>query len=384
MSTVTHPTRATTLAWAVGLACAAGLACAVALGRAAGLVADPRATGEPAHGAPADPPRRLSETGLYADVRMTRISPQAQPFTPQYPLWSDGATKRRWIILPPGSFIDARRPDAWEFPPGTRLFKEFAFDRPIETRMLERLADGSWRYVTYVWNEDGTDALLAPAEGIAALARRTAPQGRYAVPSEYDCRACHEGRAVPVLGFTALQLSTARDALAPHAERPPRDALELRTLVARGWLRNLPPALVERPPRIAAASPLERAVLGYLHANCGHCHEDPDAADAAVPVGLVLSQGIGGAAAARKVLQSMIGTPSRFRIASAGAAETPAPPRLVVPGAARASVLAQRMRSRNPRMQMPPLGTALADAQALELIERWIDQELDSPQEPRR
>ena len=64
-------------------------------------------------------------------------------FSPQYPLWSDGAAKRRWISLPPGTAIDASRPDAWEFPRGTRLWKEFSLDRPVETRFIERLPDGS-------------------------------------------------------------------------------------------------------------------------------------------------------------------------------------------------------------------------------------------------
>jgi len=33
-----------------------------------------------------------------------------------------------------------------------------------------------------------------------------------------DCRACHEGRTTPVLGFSALQLSPDRDPNAPHAQ----------------------------------------------------------------------------------------------------------------------------------------------------------------------
>jgi hypothetical protein len=31
------------------------------------------------------------------------------------------------------------------------------------------------------------------------------------------------------------------------------------------------------------------------------------------------------------------------------------------------------MRSRNPRVQMPPLASDLPDSEALALIERWID-----------
>ena len=55
---------------------------------------------------------------------------------------------------------------------------------------------------------------------------------------------------MPVLGFSALQLSPDRDPLAPHAEPARPDHADLRSLVARGWLRNLPPALLATPPRI--------------------------------------------------------------------------------------------------------------------------------------
>src|SRR5690606_542158 len=107
-------------------------------------------------------------------------------------------------------------PEHWVFPVGTRLWKEFAFERRIETRYLERHADG-WIRATYVWNVDGTEAVLAPEHGV----RLTRPDGvPYDVPGRTDCRLCHDGGAGPVLGFSALQLSPDRDPLAPHAESP--------------------------------------------------------------------------------------------------------------------------------------------------------------------
>jgi hypothetical protein len=45
---------------------------------------------------------------------------------------------------------------------------------------------------------------------------------------------------------------------------------------------------------------------------------------------------------------------------------------IVSPGRAEASVLALRMASRDPRLQMPPLGTVVPDQDALALVERWI------------
>jgi hypothetical protein len=302
-------------------------------------------------------PTHLRETGI--------DDPHNLAFSPQYPLWSDGAVKRRWIHLPPGTAIDASKPDAWEFPRGTRLWKEFALDRPIETRFIERLPDGSWQYGTYIWNEQGTDATLAPADGATV-------RGNYAVPAEFDCRACHEGAPVPVLGFSALQLSSDRDPLAPHADV--RSEVDLQALIARGLVKNLPPELANARPRIAVSSPVERAALGYLHGNCGHCH---NSSGNGVPVELSLAQSsVGGAADAERVLRSMIDAGGRFRPHGAGEGA-----RLITPGRPDASVLITRVRSRNPQIQMPPIGTQLIDKEALALLERWISEKSSTPEE---
>ena len=110
-------------------------------------------------------PEHLRDTGLYAPGNCDELGTGVLPFSPQYPLWSDGAEKRRWIRLPPGTRIDARNPDRWVFPVGTRLWKEFSLGRRLETRMLERPREG-WRFAPYVWTEDGTAAVLAPPEGV--------------------------------------------------------------------------------------------------------------------------------------------------------------------------------------------------------------------------
>lgn len=304
--------------------------------------------------------QRLADTGLYREGSSTEIRDANLPFSPQYPLWSDGAAKRRWLYLPPGKFIDASRPDAWDFPAGTKLWKEFSHGRRVETRLIERLEEGTWRFAAYVWNEAGTDAALVPAAGMPGLAVNGAPRGRYSVPAEPDCRTCHEGAAVPVLGVSGLQLSPDRDALAPHAEPRKAGDVDLNDLVARGLLRNLPREMLESPPRIAAATPVERAALGYLHGNCGHCHNDNGSPP---PVDLVLAHRTDGKG---NVMRSLLGG-SRYRPAGATAVSA-----VIEAGRPEASLLVLRMRSRNARIQMPPLGTQQPDHEALALIERWI------------
>jgi hypothetical protein len=320
-------------------------------------------------------PRTLRDTGLYAPGAAGALREGIVAFSPQYPLWSDGADKRRWLYLPAGSFIDASQTDAWEFPRGTRLWKEFSHEgRAVETRYIERHRDGSWRFATYVWNEAGDEAVLAPDGGIPALPVPAAPGGRYAVPSRADCLACHGSTSVPVLGAGTLQLSPDRDPLAPGARPRRAGEADLRDLVARGWVRGISAALLDRPPGIPAATPVERAALGYLHANCGHCHNN---SDLRVPVRLTLTQRVADPAAARAdVLRSVANAASRYRPPG-----TDSHALVVAPGSPEHSVLAVRMQSRDPRVQMPPLGTSVPDTEGLALIQRWIATDLSHRKE---
>jgi mono/diheme cytochrome c family protein len=325
--------------------------------------------GAPAAPASAPLPARLADTGLYVPGSTTELRAGVLTFSPQYPLWSDGTRKRRWIALPPGTAIDAARVDAWEFPVGTRLWKEFGYGRRVETRMIERLPDGAWRFATYVWNADNTDATLAAEDG-AMVDVADAPGGRYSVPSRSDCAACHEGAAVPVLGFSALQLSSDRDPLAPHADPLHAGATDLRSLAARGWLRNLSPALLAAPPRIEASTPVARAALGYLHGNCGHCH---NAAGALTGLELLLAQQVApGTRSTEGTLASLLGHSSRFRPHGTTNAQRVA--------AARdgSSILTLRMKSSNPLDRMPPLGVQVVDQEGVALIDRWISTDLQT------
>jgi hypothetical protein len=322
-------------------------------------------------------PSHLRDTGLYADPANARwnapVATGLVAFAPQYPLWSDGSTKRRWISIPAGKSIDAGDPAAWQFPPGTRFWKEFAFDGPVETRMIERLADGSWRYAVYAWNADGTDAVLAPLEGLRSTPSKGGPVANYIIPAIDDCRGCHEGASVPPLGFTALQLSPDRDPLAPHA-RP--GAADLRSLQVAGLLRKLPADALAQPPRIVAPSPVARAALGYLQANCGHCH---NRGEGRVPVPLSLAQEWhDGQPDASALLATAVQQAGRYRLAGHEA------DMLVEPGRPDASLVVLRMASRDPRVQMPPLGTQVQDSAALELVKRWITELQPSHKEPAR
>ena len=314
-------------------------------------------------------PLRLSETGLYDNNGA--IAAGNLPFVPQYPLWSDGAEKLRWIRLPDGAKIDVSDVDEWRFPVGTLLWKQFSWDgRKIETRMIWLARENEWVFATYRWSDDQTDAILAPETGVANVVE-VARGKRHSIPAIEDCRVCHESSPAIVLGFNALQLSDDRDPLAPHAEALLPDAMTLRTLVKTDRLQPPRPDLASDPPRIRESAPVARAALGYLSANCGGCHNDRGPL---ARLGLVLLHDSERDGARRELVPEPAHVTS---VDAAGRYAIPGIPvdssRIVAPGSPERSALLHRMRSRRPSSQMPPLGTVIPDQEAAELVRRWID-----------
>ena len=307
-------------------------------------------------------PQRLADTGLYGRSGAA-VDPRNRPFAPQYPLWSDGAAKRRWIYLPEGQTIDATRLHHWEFPVGTRFWKEFSFaGRRVETRFLWKASTAGWVAGSYVWNEDNTGAVLAPDDGIPGFVE-IAGGRRHSIPSRGDCAACHGAARAP-LGFQALQLSDDRDPNAIHGEELTRDMVTLRTLIDEQRLSADAAARLRTPPRIAASHPQTRALLGYLSANCGTCHNRGGEIAALVPSLTYEDVVDDGDAVARHLVRGRTRwqAPGKFEGSTV----------LVDPDAPDSSAILLRMRSRRPSSQMPPLGTVMPDHEAIDGIARWI------------
>jgi len=316
------------------------------------------------------PPANLSETGLYSDIATKTIASTNLMFSPQYPLWSDGAKKKRWIYLPPKHAIDAKRVDDWVFPVGTKLWKEFSFGKRVETRYLEKTGKRVWSFATYAWNENETDAVLVPETGFPNHVE-IAPGVRHNIPGVSDCKACHEGQGRDVvLGFNALQLSPERDPNAPHAEQVTHEMINLKNLVDQKLLIHLPKRFMGDPPVVVANSPRARAALGYLSTNCGGCHNSTDPLST---VGMYLKRSIDISPEAAKLeLETVIGHKSKYQIPELDVDQS----YRVLPGDPSKSAIIYRMASRNPYRQMPPLGTKIIDKDALDLITKWIQEDL--------
>lgn len=296
-------------------------------------------------------PQRLSQTGLFAGADLDRLAPEVTEYEPEFPLWSDGASKRRWVTLPAGSRIDTSDPGAWEFPVGTKFWKEFSRGgRRIETRLLVKLRprEGSpgpsapgrdWAAAAYIWNEEQSDAYLAPDGS------RDAAGTGHEVPSAADCGGCHGGRRSYVLGFSAQQLAS------------PELPLALDDLARDGRLTRAP-----EPAPAIPGSELDRAALGYLHANCGHCHNSqrPPRGD--------------GPRCYDPQRSLDFWLPSAFETNDVRElpAYTSSVPRFVTPGQPGESRLMTLVSRRGWRLHMPPLASREVDAEGVSLLRRWI------------
>lgn len=196
-------------------------------------------------------PRLLSETGLFVPLSTEALGSGVLPYAPRFELWSDGASKRRWFFLPPGATIDSSNSDFWRFPVGTRLWKEFSLGGVrLETRMLEKRseAEDDWLFVTYAWNAEQTDATLLEQGATSVLGTS------HTIPAAKQCIACHGGSRSRVLGFSAIQLAGV-------------EGVSTRSLFESGRSSH-PPSVNLTVPGDETA----QAALGYLHANCSHCH----------------------------------------------------------------------------------------------------------------
>jgi hypothetical protein len=288
-------------------------------------------------------PVRLSETGLYSDIATKELGPGVVPYTPRFPLWSDGAEKQRWIRLPDASIVDTANMDEWVFPEGTRVWKEFSVAGvPIETRLLEKHGptDADWIPLAYVWDQSGDDAIATP------LGATDAHATDHDVPAAAQCFGCHGGRRSFILGFSAIQLA--------NAALP--GELDLDGLIREGRLSSPPTT-----PPVVPGNPVEVAALGYFHGNCSHCHNQtrPERSGSRCfdpqneyDFTLIVAQ-----------LGSLASTPAYQTVVGEA----------VEPGAPDDSRLIELMSTRGGSLQMPPLATEKVDSSAVQSIRQWIE-----------
>jgi uncharacterized repeat protein (TIGR03806 family) len=299
---------------------------------------------------------------------VTPLSGDIVPFALTTPLFSDGATKRRTVRVPPGTSAVYDPTAALGFPDGTVFTKSFGFRQDardpslpvqwIETR-IEWKAQGAWNFMAYRWNDAGTDAMAAPGGEVVDLSfvdvDGVAQNAHYLVPSQLQCEQCHaESGAVAPIGPKARMLNTDQ-AYDGGTENQLAHWSRIGILTGAPDPASAPKLPVASDPD---AGTVEQRARAYLEANCGFCH---------TPTGNARISGL--------YLNASVTDPTQIGVCKRPVAAGPGAggrPFDIVPGDPDASVIPYRMAATSPPAAMPQIGRSVVDAHGLALVSQWI------------
>lgn len=318
-------------------------------------------------------PPTLFNTGAFTNL--TSLTNETQALTPNtgvraydlnVPFWSDGAHKSRWFFMPTNNAKMGFNAEAnWSLPAGMSWVKHFDLEltngvpestRRLETRILVRNSNGVYG-VTYRWDSLTNATLVADAGFDEAFVINDGGILRTQVwhyPSRAECNACHTPVAGLALGFNTVQMN--RDfGYAGGVSN------QIAFMSAAGVFSNAVSEIHSLRALAAAtneSSSLEWRVRSYLAANCASCHQpsgsalgfwNASATNFTVNAGLI-----------HGVLNNDGGNPNA---------------RVIVPGSISNSMLLSRISMRGPG-QMPPLASSVLDTEGIELLSRWITNDL--------
>lgn len=311
----------------------------------------------------------LSDFGFFeGELRELNPAEGVVPFTVVSPLFSDFAGKDRFIVLPEGGAIGFDEGEAWEWPDGTVLIKNFFFDldrrdpdegdfRIIETRLLE-LSDGEWTGTTFVWNDEESDAFqldrgdTLDIEFIDENGEQTSQP--YEVPNLDHCASCHErDDELTFLGPFTHQLNY-------DVQRDGQTVNQLEWLAEQDMFDGALPDVTGLPamPDPHGNADLDSRARAYLHANCSHCHR---------------TDGGAGVSGLRFTYWEQSELHLGFcKIPAAAGAGTGGRSYDIVPGAPDESIVMFRMESLDPNIKMPEIPTRQLHPPGIELIREWI------------
>tara|TARA_B100000214_G_scaffold107744_1_gene75918 strand:+ start:1255 stop:2292 length:1038 start_codon:yes stop_codon:yes gene_type:complete len=308
-------------------------------------------------------PKFLSEFGFFQDMQNQIPAEDVHPYSLVSPLFSDHTDKLRFVYVPEGQKLGYVKDKVFIFPVGSTLIKTFAYlnkngpleQQLLETRLLINTNEG-WKAISYVWNEEQTDAKRAIA-GATIPTTFIDSHGnlvgvRYRAPNQNQCKECH-------------QVNKVMTPIGPKARNMDKDlnyqSGEMNQLLywaALGWIdQKLDSTPISSYADVNAS--LNDRARAYLDINCGHCH---------IPGGSADTTGL--------YLNFIEDSQEKLGIYKKPVAAGRASGNLkysIVPGHADDSIMLFRMESLDPGIMMPESGRALADEAGIKLIRDWIN-----------
>ncbi|MAJ85093.1 MAG: hypothetical protein CMQ71_03905 [Gammaproteobacteria bacterium] len=308
-------------------------------------------------------PQMLSEFGFFKDMQNQIPADGVHPYSLVSQLFSDETDKLRFVFVPEGKKIGYEENKVFIFPVGSTLIKTFAYlnkngpmdQQLLETRLLINTNEG-WQAISYVWNEQQTDARRAIA-GATIPTSFFNSEGkqidvRYRAPNQNQCKECHQvNKTMTPIGPKARNMNK-------NVEYQSGGMNQLLYWAALGWIdQNLQSTSMSNYLDLDAT--LEDRARAYLDINCGHCHIPGGSADT---TGLYLNF--------TEKDREQLGIYKKPVAAGRASGNLKYS---IVPGHSNESIMLYRMRSLDPGIMMPESGRALADDAGIELIKNWID-----------
>lgn len=333
---------------------------------------------------------KLSEYQLFEDATNPTINPNGNglPYDLSTPLFTDYASKYRFVFIPPGKSATYVADEALNFPVGTTLVKTFALpsntdnrgienEDLIETRLLIKRESG-WKALPYVWNSDKTDAFL-DYNG-ASIPSSITHEGvtsnfDYKVPDPQSCINCHGIKLNGADEYTMTPIGPKIRFLNKDFDYTDGAENQITKWVAEGFLTGAPSDIsnLDQAPIVSDATSigdlsnneLELAAKAWLDINCAHCHRRD-------PHGL----------ASNTNMQVEWGHSYSTHATEHGACQLPISfggdggndsSYVIEPGSSEKSLLVFRMNTNDGGDAMPPLGRSTIHKEGVELISAWID-----------
>ncbi|EJL71096.1 hypothetical protein [Chryseobacterium populi] len=316
------------------------------------------------------PYTKLSTYSFFTgELKNLTPSSKVIPYEPASSLFTDYASKKRFVWMPEGTKATYDADDkTLNFPVGTVLIKSFYYTtiqpnnttKIIETRLMIRKSSG-WIFAEYLWNDDQTEANLITGTDFTSGSSKNITFKKennnvittdYRIPSESECFACHKLNNKPVpIGVKPQNLNTGY----PYSGGIKN---QLQKLVDEGYLVSYPSNIVSTVNYRDTSKPVDIRLRSYLDINCAHCHQQNARCDY------------------RAIRLSFSQTADLANMGVCVNADEPIDQsleKIITPGNHNKSVMNFRLNSVDESNRMPLLGRTVVHDEGVALLQQWIN-----------
>ena len=350
----------------------------------------------------------LSDYNLFTDPADSTNNPTEGgiPYDLSTALFTDYATKYRFIFVPVGETVTYSDDEVMDFPIGSVLVKTFALpdntanragnETVIETRLLVHREAG-WIALPYLWDDTNDAKFIVTGKAVpVSITHDGSPLTfNYDVPKATACNECHA--IVPMLQdendirpSIFMPIGPKARFLNNNYDYPSGTENQLTYWEDAGILTGAPilkssidtaavfhdaDTIVATKSEIDAlsSSELSTAARSYLDINCAHCHRSE------LTLTEPLYEGPAGDSGLRLEFNRIFDPLStdfgicKTALAGGGGVGHDEHPLDIVPGHSEVSYLPYRMSSLEGSHKMPELGRSTVHHEGVYLISKWID-----------